>query len=184
MNRKAFDENADIGAESAGFLDHFFMRFQKVRIERATTEQQKQGIDRIFYRPPDYVKRSLVEYKRDENACRTGNAFLETISNDQTGKDGWVLTTKADVVLYYLPTKDLIYLLYPSWLRERLPQWEKDYELRPTKPERNAGYQSWGVCVPLEKEIAPHVRVFNIAEHLPPLTMPCPLLELPKRGEE
>lgn len=126
-------------------LDRFFS--DGFLIAKATQEQQRQGIDRLFLdRRTGQLLR--VEYKADWKASRTGNAFVETISVDTTGKKGWALTTTADKVFYLLVDLRTLYVLDPQKVRERLPNWMRRF---PTKQAANRTYSTHGVVVPLDE---------------------------------
>jgi hypothetical protein len=69
---------------------------------------QRKDIDLLWiykYRGKEYMKR--VEIKADRYA-RTGNYFIETISNQQKNTKGCFLYTEADLLFYYfVDTKEL-----------------------------------------------------------------------------
>jgi len=89
-----------------------------------------------------------VEYKTDHTAARTGNAFIETISVDSEQKAGWAFTSQADVVLYYVPGRDQVYVLRTTAVRSRLPFWLQACEVRQVP---NDGYHTHGLLVPLDE---------------------------------
>ncbi len=117
------------------------------RIERATREQQRQGIDRIL---THWQTGQLwrAEYKADLRAKNTGNAFVETISVDRDLKLGWAITSEADLLFYYIPGDGLIYILRFEALRMNLPRWIRRYPLRTIQ---NRGYATHGILVPLHE---------------------------------
>lgn len=117
-------------------------------ITKATREQQRHGIDRIFMNKQDGVV-STVEYKTDWRAFETGNAFVETVSVNTAGKRGWAYTSRSTFLFYHLPSPAcLVYILTFSRLRRNLPRWERAY---PTRDIQNQGYQTRGLLVPLEE---------------------------------
>lgn len=121
-------------------------------------DQQRQGVDFLVRLPTGLAIRA--EVKTDLRCCLpspghphgTRRVAFETVSNDGTGKLGWVYTCQADWVLYYLPGDELLYWLRPSILRATLPEWERAARLR--KPDfrpftaRNGSYSTLGVLVP------------------------------------
>lgn len=111
-------------------------------VSPATGEEQRQGIDRHFSLP------LTVEYKTDATAVRTHNAFIETVSVDTAGKRGWAYTSEADVLVYYIPGDELLYIVRFSRLRARLPHW---LDLFPSRRIPNRGYHTVGLLVPLEE---------------------------------
>lgn len=140
-----FDDQLSHGEHGETFLDRFFSRW--FRIEPATPEEQRRGIDRIFYNSRH--RRTLtIEYKTDTAAARTGNAFIETISVDAIEKAGWVFTTEADILIYYIPGKSVLYVLRMAAVRSRLPFWLLTYKVREIP---NLGYYTHGLLVPLDE---------------------------------
>jgi hypothetical protein len=140
-----FDDQLRHGERGETFLDRFFARW--FRIEPADHQEQRSGIDRFYYdlsRP----RVLAVEYKTDETASRTGNAFIETISVDSMGRSGWAYTSRADVLMYYLPRDRKIYVLQLANIRQQLPLWRRQYPLRQI---RNRGYFTHGLLVPLKE---------------------------------
>ena len=122
-------------------------------IERQATGQEEwDGID-LFARDPEgrLVK---IEVKHDERAAQTGRAFIETVSNDQTGRAGWVYSCEADVILYMVPGDGcLVYWLAPVALRGRVSDWLQRADRREGRFQHvsaaNVGYRTRGVGVPL-----------------------------------
>lgn len=92
-----------------------------------------------------------VEYKSDESASRTGNAFIETISVDTDNVPGWAYTCKADYIFYYLPLDNRIYVYTPHNIQSCLTNWKKHYPTRPTSKGQNKGYNTHGVLVPIKE---------------------------------
>ncbi|MEB2351838.1 MAG: hypothetical protein OZ924_10535 [Burkholderiaceae bacterium] len=169
-----FDRQLSIGEEGEAFLDGFFAAWFHIR--RATPVEQRQGIDRWFVDARG--RRQSVEYKADSTAARTGNAFVETISVDITGKPGWAYSSQARTLAYYItgkpgwayssqartlayyiPPDGLIYIIRLRHLRVVLPRWERDY---PTRAVSNAGYHTHGLLVPLHELERLAVTVFTI----------------------
>ena len=103
------------GAKGEVFLDGLFG--EQYDINTATQAEQRQGIDRWFTNRQT-GERKAVEYKTDHRAFDTGNAFVETISVDTNGKRGWDYTSRADILIYYLPEGGLVYILPMAKLRE------------------------------------------------------------------
>lgn len=100
---------------------------------------QRAGVDR-------QVGGQTVEYKADSQGHRTGNAFIETISVDRSGKAGWVWTTEADWVIYWLAGDGRGWLLRPDLLRDRVWDWTRRCSI---KVSSNPSYHSYGLLVPL-----------------------------------
>ena len=104
---------------------------------------QRAGIDRI-YREWGNGKEILVEYKSDWKASRTGNVFVETVSVDTENKPGWAYASQADILIYFLPDDDLVYVMRMEDVRGHLEEWGRRYMKR-TIPNR--GYGTVGLPV-------------------------------------
>lgn len=140
-----FADQLSHGKRGETFLDRFFAHW--FRIEPAAPEEQRHGIDRHFHHLKSHDD-FTVEYKTDSAAARTGNAFIETISVDTEHKAGWAFTSQADVLLYYVPGKDTVYILKMAAIRARLPLWRQTCEVREVP---NGGYHTHGLLVPLQE---------------------------------
>lgn len=110
-----FSEQFDKGSQGERELDTFFTE-QDFEVEVITAlEVQKIGIDRVFRRGG---KTWTVEYKTDYAAIITGNAFLEMIVDNRVG---WVLSTQANYVYYYVPRPvSIVYVVDSIKLRGEL----------------------------------------------------------------
>lgn len=133
------------GEEAERFLDSCFT--DRFEIRPVSRTGQRRGIDRIF-KNEDTGKEERVEYKTDWRAHETHNAFIETVSVDTEQIRGWAWTTQADVIFYYVPVEELVYVLQPSVIRELLPRWEACYR---TGKARNQTYFTHGILVPLDE---------------------------------
>lgn len=132
------------GHEGEAFLDALFGEEFLIVEPRGA---QRSGYDRLF-QPRDHSRASFtVEYKTDQTAARTNNAFVETVSVDSAGKIGWALTSQADYLAYYIPDPlALVYMVPFGDLRARLERWQSEYPMRSV---RNDGYLTKGLLVPL-----------------------------------
>jgi hypothetical protein len=129
-------------------------------LEPATRDEQRQGIDRIFYSADG--GQISVEYKADLKAARTGNAFIETFSVDTKNIKGWAYTSKADVLAYYIPALGLCHLIDFVDLRSCLKDWRTKYRTIRTSPELNEGYRTHGLLVPLTELVNLSFETWNI----------------------
>lgn len=148
MNTTAYDfqQQLAIGEQHERRLDEFFSQWD-IDIRPATADEQRRGIDRFFtHRPSKAV--DAMEYKADDKAGRTGNAFIETVSVDVTGKPGWALASQARFLVYLVVEPEAIYLVSMRRLREALPRWRAAY---PEVPAQNDGYRTLGLLVPLHE---------------------------------
>jgi len=133
------------GEEAERQLDyHFADRFL---IASATREEQRLGIDRHFIKR-DTNRSYTIEYKTDWTAGRTGNAFIETVSVDTMNVLGWVYTSLAQWLIYYVPVRQQLFIVRLTALREHVEGWIELYG--PEKAIPNDGYFTWGVPVPLD----------------------------------
>lgn len=149
-----FDVQHTRGLEGEAALDALFARWY--RITAASATEQRQGIDRWFSHD---TRRISVEYKTDTTAARTGNAFVETVSVDTSGKQGWAYTSQADYLAYYIPPDGVVYVMRFSRLRRQLPRWDLLY---PTRTIPNQGYHTHGLLVPLREFEALSEAVMSI----------------------
>lgn len=139
-----FNDQFSKGLLAEWRLDQFFS--QKYILSLATREQQRQGIDRWF--TAEDGSTIAVEYKADWRASQTKNAFIETISVDSRNVLGWVYTSRADALAYFLPDVCLCWLICFVQLRERLADWIAQY---PVRKVSNFGYCTHGILVPLSQ---------------------------------
>lgn len=126
-------------------IDRLFADFYT--IVPATPAQQRREIDRIWH-AKDGNRTHFVEYKTDEKAGRTGNAFIETVSVDTACKPGWATGSHADLLVYFVTDPQTVYLIRFARLRKELERWQATY---PTKTVVNDGYKTRGLLVPLDE---------------------------------
>lgn len=117
-------------------------------VDPASWEDDLRGIDMWFI---DGERRIAVQVKTEDAPARTGNLFIETVSNDVLRTRGWAVDPVADLVLYYVPPSATVYEIPASFIRANLPRWAATYTVRATAPWRNAGYRTRGVCVPIRE---------------------------------
>jgi hypothetical protein len=142
-----FDESLETGKKHESDLDTFFRRW--FTIDTVPLELDKLGVDRIFTRKKG-VERFSVEYKADEQAHETGNAFIEIVSQqyvtDKPDVAGWAYTSVAQRIIYYLPATTEIYILDTVALRDKLEDWTSRYTEVKADNETYAGI---GLLVPI-----------------------------------
>ncbi|MBA4495116.1 hypothetical protein ACFO25_09995 [Paenactinomyces guangxiensis] len=144
MKVHTFSEKLKEGEAFEKMLDTFFSKWY--RIEPVTDRKlQKAGIDRIFI-DEETGRRLKVEYKADSMARKTGNVFIETISNSSTFEEGWVMKCQADVIIYFIPPTSEIIAIEPLAILKSLPEWIQLYKKAPAK---NPTYWSYGRLVPV-----------------------------------
>lgn len=108
-------------------------------LTRAGRVAQRRGID---YH--DKAGRSF-ELKADSVADKTGNAFIETWSVNRE-KPGWLWTSQADWLLYYVPPTGLLMKVGLPLLRAHVFVFAGQY---PERSAQNVRYRSHGLCMPL-----------------------------------
>jgi hypothetical protein len=155
---KSYDMRQQLakGEAAETYLDTLFRN--QFAIRRATREEQRRGIDRIFTRYSDQ-KQFKIEYKADKTAARTGNAFVETVSVDTAEKPGWAVSCQSDYIFYYIVGPGPLYILRPADIRDRLGRWATKY------PERripNRRYHTVGLLVPLDEFERAAVQVVSV----------------------
>jgi hypothetical protein len=124
-------------------LDTYFL--PHYRIQYATMAQQREGIDRIFH-PRTGAASFTLQYKADWTASRTGDAFVETVSVDSCRIPGWVYTSTATWLVYYLPVDSYAYALRMATVRAAVSRWRHQYRTRRIPNHR---YHTVGILVPL-----------------------------------
>jgi len=140
-----FREQLAKGEAHEKMLDKAFGKFYVV--QKVSMDLQRHGIDRVFVARKKPF-RWLVEYKSDSKAAETGNAFVETVSVDKDNKPGWLYSTCAQIIAYFIPPWGRVYIVEVTRLRAIFIEDEW-----PNKcPERkipNNGYNTVGLLVPL-----------------------------------
>lgn len=139
-----FNQQLAIGEEHESELDLFFSQF--FTIIPVPLQIQKLGVDRIFERKRIPQRRASVEYKTDIKAGETGNAYIETLSNSNTGKAGWAYTSIAQELVYYIPQFKRVGVISMLDIKKNLYEWRSMY--REVRCE-NKDYYGMGVLVPL-----------------------------------
>lgn len=164
-----FDAQLHRGESGERWLDDFFSLFYD--ITPASRDEQRKGIDRHFVsrwegwdqigetQRTEERARYAVEYKSDFLTHRTGNAFVETVSVDSEGKDGWLITSQADVLIYFVVYRQSIFISRVDRLRELAALWKAAY---PSRWAQNAGYRTHGITVPLTQYARSAYKVIQL----------------------
>lgn len=142
-----FDSQFAQGNEGESQLDAFFSRHYFIL--PVSRPMQRLGIDRVFVNIKTMVMHS-VEYKTDLKAAQSGNVFLETVSVDKDNKPGWIYSSRADWLFYFMPQIETLYCVEFAQLRLSLSKWVSRY---PCKVIPNVGYNTEGIIIP-KHEIA------------------------------
>lgn len=160
----SLSEQLRIGEIGGYLLDGYFCKLYNLQF--ASSQDEYNGIDRIAFRPDG--KQILLEYKTDLLAERTGNAFIETCAYDASARgqrSGWAYTSQANVIVYFLPLTNRLYLIRPHRLRSRMPQWERKYR---QVQVINAGWTTHGLLVPLQVLLTERIAIlvnFKESDH-------------------
>lgn len=142
-----FSEQLAMGEAWERRLDVFFRERFPVEVRPVSIDEQRKGIDRLFVSKKT-GKIDTVEYKADSLAGTTGNAFVETVSVDTTGKAGWAVASQARYLVYLVTEPETIYFIPMRRIRGALPRWKRMY--REASAE-NDGYKTLGLLVPLRE---------------------------------
>lgn len=143
----SFDESLALGQSYEQALDVFLKPL--FSLTPAISAMQKRGVDRVAVSRKT-KKEYWLEYKADTVAGRTGNAFLETMSvqSEKAEKLGWLYTSAADYIVYFVVDQAMLYWLSPAVLRRCLPEWQAQYKTKDTTTAQ--GWRTTGLIVPLE----------------------------------
>lgn len=120
-------------------IDDYLTKVLGWKLETVSMTDQKRGIDRIAN------GNLALEYKTEWRVSDTGNFFIETLSNDVSGKLGWIHYSEAETIVYYIPKENVIYFVPLIELKRGMEKWENKY---PVKSARNKTYSSHGIVVP------------------------------------
>lgn len=92
-----------------------------------------------------------------------GGSFLlpnvEITSVDNVHKQGWVYSSEADYLIYYVPGDGLIYVIQFSAIRKNIEDWRLKYRERSAS---NVGYKTIGILVPLCEFERISVQILNV----------------------
>ena len=162
-----FDDQLAKGQYGEEHLDKYFASRGNI-IVRATTEQERNGIDRAF--TTSTGETITVEYKTDSKTFHTGNAFIETISVDRPPERialGWAVKSQADFLYYYVPERSEVCIVRMGRIRALLPQWITQFPLRGVY---NPTWMTWGLLVPYARlvEIGRTIPIGPIGPPPPP----------------
>ena len=152
MKIHGWKDSLETGEYYEKVLDEKFQKFYHI-----SDGIQKDGIDRVFVDRDSGITYT-VEYKSDIAASNTKNAFIETISVDTYGKLGWALTTKSQIIVYYIVKLDIIYQISTVAIKVMLPKWIKIYKKASVS---NKNYKSYGIPVPLSELKKYHRKILR-----------------------
>lgn len=146
MHVHNFQECLERGTRSANKVISYVSKRYNWGVQVAAMSDERNGID--YWCTTHTGSTVACEVKSDFAAARTGNVFVETISNVELSRLGWGLTCQADFIFYAVPGVCLC-AITPKHLKIMLvSKWLQCYKLRRA---RNAKYSSEGVLVPLSE---------------------------------
>ncbi len=138
-----FDVQLKIGKDAERHLDRLFSQWYRIE-ELPLDIEQRVHADRLFVRQDD--SQVMVEYKTDLMGHKTGNLVIETISADTHNTPGWVYTSQADMLVWWVVGLGEVLVAKMADVRAQLPEWQKRYQ---TVKIPNDGYHSIGLLVPI-----------------------------------
>jgi hypothetical protein len=148
-NARAWAETLAIGRRGEAALDAVFG--SEFVIVKATSDHERQGIDRFFIHRRDGRLIHRVDFKTDEAAGRTGNLALEHVSVVRKGRrevPGWIHATIADLIITFVPALDRAFVLEVTALREAWPDIMRCFPPRTAATSDRGGYETLVCCVP------------------------------------
>lgn len=137
----SFKEQLALGEQGEREVVEYLSKFYN--LSASPMELQRLGIDYIAVEHKTGA-RFTIEIKTDFVAQTTGNIFLEFEVNK---KPGWVLSSVAQVLIYYVPPK--LYFLNMYALRQDYQK--KLIEGPPSSQVKNENYYALGTLYPLDK---------------------------------
>lgn len=144
-----FDESLEKGKKEELVLDKYFGQFYAIKSIPLELEKQYH-YDRVFERNSIKTK---VEYKSDFQAHETGNVFLELTSSVEKKTLGWIHTSKAEQLIYYIVKDSYVIVIDMVILRLHMAKYYEMYKVRQCTNVLNNGskYHSEGILVPISE---------------------------------
>jgi hypothetical protein len=150
-----------LGLQGEERLDSFFCRWYI--IEEVPIELQREGVDRFYIpRRGEVTFPRLVEYKTDFQD--TGNAYVETHSVIRAGQreiKGWLHTSKADWLIYFMAVDEIAFVINFTTLRQAAITWESE-QLCKRRDCLNRNYKGSGLIVPIRLMLRVSYAVFKV----------------------
>lgn len=154
-NQYGFDERATIG-EQANREVIQYLKSLKNTISVIDLQDdahfQKRDIDLLYVFKTQSGYRTMTIEVKGDTQHKTGNYFIETVSNENEGSDGCFLYSEADYFFYYfVGTKDLHIIPLEdarTWFITRMTEFEPKKVFTIVN---GGGYQSEGRLVPIKR---------------------------------
>ena len=145
-----FDEELEysLDAEESKYLDSVYKQtFPELKdIEfMETREEQRKGIDKKLY----FENGATITFEEKKRRVAYGDILLEIWSVWEKRIEGWLYTSQADYISYFIPSSQKLYILpllliRKAWTRNQ-EQWTDQYrELR----AKNEGYTTLSRAIP------------------------------------
>ena len=150
-----FDASLAVGKKAEAHIDKYFS--DEFVVRPVSMEFERRGIDRTWIHKDGRWCWS-VEYKTDWRAGKSGNAFMELWSVEGKTR-GWVYTTHAQVIVYYVPDTEVAYLCWGPSIKALVNKWLNTTTYKQVKVpngklvdgEIKGEYNSVGLLVPLNE---------------------------------
>lgn len=164
QNRARMEDRVPVADEAARDITTWLNvkeETRRVRNVEGDREFRKRDIDLVWETDKGEI---TIEIKGD-TYHRTGNFFLETLSNQERNTPGCFMYTEADFVFYYFVTIKKLYILpmpeTRDWFREHLGEFRE----RATETEIGNGehYTTVGRLVPIATLLA-NVPTIEVCE--------------------
>ena len=122
-----FDKQLSKGKAGEWVMDRYHEPFYHIdKVDPAI--EKRDGYDRIYTSRVDGYDRPVkVEIKTDYLSQRYGNIIIETVSMDSHDIPGWALTSRCDVLIFYLWHLNEVLYYRMSDVEEKVPAWKLQY---------------------------------------------------------
>lgn len=95
-----------------------------------------------------------VEVKSDDRMHETGNVFMETMSNKETGRKGCIPKTKAQYLVYVDMHTRIQYWSKAVDVKNKIKSWSQRYKTKTTRTKRGiAFFTTEGIIVPFSEYV-------------------------------
>ena len=135
-------------------LDKDYKRLDEVfeRIFEIYSPSNKMGVDRVFIHPKTRF-RFTVQYHVDYAAGKSGICYIQTWDQapdeSHAGKRGWSYATLAQIVIYYIPEREIALFISGNTIKYYVVKWDKD-ETFPTTSTGTQEGNRMGIRVPID----------------------------------
>lgn len=141
-----FEESKSVGDVGVNVVRQL-LEWRKCQVAISGRSIDMLGVDLVFVNG-DGVKFN-AEVKTDAKLSQTGNFFIETYSNAETGRRGCIATMQAQYFVYVDPIGKKQYWSNAIDIKKNLPRWSESYETKSVPNKRgDVSFTTQGVCVP------------------------------------